>query len=134
MESLNFDKVEFFAFEMILKNETKNYLQNFDESASRIKNEGSTKMSSSVHGRNTTFKTHECDLKDGLELCWDRIDENDISKHIPNMEPHSKSTKPYIKKFRLFLIEAPHLPYDFIVFSAILDEQKLLKLLIQIHY
>jgi len=125
LTSLNFDKVEFFAFEMILKDETAKYLQNFDESANRIKNQDTVKRSSSVHGRDTTFKTHEWDLKDGLESCWDRIDENDISKHIPNIEPDSKSTKSHVKKFRLFLIEAPHLPYNFIIFNAIIDEIKI---------
>lgn len=120
----NFDKVECFAFEMILKNETKKYIQNFDESANRIKKDG-VKMSSSIHGRDTTFKSHEWDLNGGLESCWDEIDENDISKHVAGIEPDSKRTKPHVKKFRLFLIEAPHLPYDFIVFNAIMDEVKI---------
>ncbi len=58
MLTLNFDKVEFFAFEIILKSETAKYLQNFDESANRVKKQNTVK-STSIHGRDTTFKTYE---------------------------------------------------------------------------
>lgn len=123
-DSLNFKKVEFYTYEIIPKEETNRFLQNFDESALRKKEGSKTKFSTTVYGRDFTSVTHEWDLKDGLEKCWERIDEFDQFKDFENMDSYSVMSKPHVKQFQLFLIENPHLPYDFMIIKIILDEKK----------
>ena len=116
--ALCFSKAEFYAYELIPKNKTKDYLKNFDESASRLKNENGVKFSSMYLGRDFTNIVHEWELKDGLEKCWEQIDEPDNFMHW------SQYTKPFVKKFRLFLVEIPYLPYDIVVeFKTILSRK-----------
>src|SRR5438094_349105 len=114
--SLCFSKVEFYAYELIPKNRTKDYLKNFDETAPRLKNENEVRFSTTYFGRDFTNIVHEWELRDGLEKCWNRIDEADNFMHW------SEYTKPFVKEFRLFLVEIPYLPYDLILVKSILDE------------
>jgi len=115
---LEFSKAEFYAYEMIPKKETKCYLENFDESASRLNNKGGTKFTSTFFGRDFTNVIHEWELKDGVEKCWKRIDEFD------NFMNWSEFAKEYVKEFNLFLIEIPYLPYDLVIIKTILNEKK----------
>lgn len=115
---LEFSKAEFYAYELILKKETKRYLENFDESASRLNNKDGVKHTSTFFGRDFTHVIHEWELKDGLEKCWMRIDEFD------NFMEWSKFAKEYVKEFNLFLIEIPYLPYDLVIIKTILNEKK----------
>ena len=113
---LNFNKAEFYTYELIPKTKTKDYLKNFDESAPRVKNENTTKFSSTYFSRDFTNIVHEWELGEGLTRCWEKIDESDHFMHW------SQYAKPFVKEFRLFLVEVPYLPYDLVLVKTILDE------------
>lgn len=121
---LNFNKVEAYSYEMILKEDTKSYLKNFDESASRKNDRDGVKFSSTYFGRDFTNIIHEWELKEGLEKCWERIDEFDKFGQFDGIANTSEMGKPYVKEFKLFLIEIPYLPYDLVIIKTILDENK----------
>lgn len=125
----NFNKVEAYSYEMILKEETKNYLKNFDESASRKNGKEGTKFSSTYFGRDFTNIIHEWELKNGLAKCWERIDEFDKFAQFDTIPNTSEMGKPYVKEFKLFLIEIPYLPYDLVIIKTVLDENKIQKVI-----
>lgn len=114
---INFSKAEFYTYELIPKNKTKDYLKNFDESAPRVKVQNEPKFSSTYFGRDFTNIVHQWELKDGLVKCWEQIDEGDNFMHW------SQYAKPIVKEFELFLVEIPYLPYDLILVKTILDEK-----------
>lgn len=122
IRSLCFSKAEFYTYELIPKSKTKNYLKNFDDSAPRVKNEKGTKFSSKYFGRDFTNIVHEWELKDGLDMCWKQIDEFDSFMHW------SQYSKPFVKEFRLFLVEIPYLPFDLVLVKTILDENHVKKI------
>jgi hypothetical protein len=115
--TLSFSKAEFYTYELIPKNKTKDYLKNFDESASRVEDKKGA-ISSKYFGRDFTNVVHEWELKDGLVKCWEQIDEFDNFMHW------SQYSKPFVKKFQLFLVEIPYFPYDLVLVKAILDEKR----------
>ena len=121
---LDFGNAEFYTYEMISKKDTDKYLKNFDESANRINKDGGVMHSASYFGRDFTSVVHEWDLNEGIDSCWSRIDEFDQFRYFDNIKSRSVLSKPYVKEFRLFLIEIPYLPYNFVIIKAILNAKK----------
>ena len=114
-----FNKVEFYSYELVFKKNTKQYLERFDISAARVEDNKEPKFSTTYFERDFTNIIHEWDLSEGLEKCWDRIDELDSFLNW------SKFSKPYVQAFQLFFIEIPYLPYDLMIIRTILNKNKI---------
>jgi len=113
-----FDTATFFAYEMIAKEDLKKCISSFDVEANRISGDDRPKYSFSYFGRNRTNIVYKWEIND-LDDCWKQIEEeSQLRPSWPEM------TKPFVKKFTLFAVEIPYLPYDAIVLKTDMDAEK----------
>ncbi len=115
---LKFDKSTFFTYELIPKDETQKYIEQFDKSATRIVDENQTKFSFTFFGRDHTATILQWDVSD-VDSCWE-----EIKDELNNFYDTEESRK-YVKDFSLFLVQIPYFPYDAMILKSELDSQKI---------
>lgn len=115
---LKFDNSTLFTYELIPKNETQKYIQQFDKFSTR-KKEDEPKFTFTFFGRDRTSTVHQWEIKD-IEQYWKEIKE-ESNKFLDTTEFSRK----YVNNFTLFLIKIPYFPYDVIVVKSELDSQKI---------
>lgn len=115
---IEYDSGVFFAYELLSKKHTPEFMKRCDEVAERVNESDKLIVSRTYYNRDWTSKIHEWKLD--VEQTWQEIDDNEKSVH---MFPADAESKESIKKFFLFVVKMPYFPYDLLLLKAELNEK-----------
>lgn len=115
---IKYDSGVFFAYELLGKKHTPEFMKRCDEVAERVEESDQAFFSQTYNSRDLTDKTHEWKLD--LEQTWQEINENEKSVHMFPVDTESKES---INNFSLFVVKLPYFPYDLVLLKADLNEK-----------